>query len=480
MAFSSIVFLFYFLPLFLLIYLALPPARMWVIIAGSLVFYAWGEPFYIGLLLVFIVMNWWLGLRLERASPPLGRALLTIGVSANILLLAGFKYAGFFMQQVDVLARAAGWPPPQVPAIPLPLGISFFAFQGISYLMDIRRGEVRAQPSLPRFAMYKTMFPQLIAGPILRYRQIAHEINDRRIEPARFRMGIELFVVGLAQKVLIANTVALPADQIFALPPEALTAAVAWLGAVCYMVQIFFDFAGYTTMAIGLGHMLGFSLPPNFNRPYTARSVTDFWRRWHMSLSSWFRDYLYIPLGGNRAGAWRTYANLLIVFALCGLWHGAAWPFVVWGLYHGLFLILERAAGHMPGLSAWGARLPAALRHAYLLLVVLVGWVIFRADTLGHAGQMLAAMTGFGTPGLLAMPVQRYAGPSVWTALAVAVALVAWKRDTNYATAAGITRLPRLGEAVLALRFVAGLVLLTVTAAALASGTHNPFIYFRF
>ena len=481
MAFSSIIFLFYFLPLFLLAYLALPRARMWVIIVGSVLFYAWGEPFYLGLLLLFIVMNWWLGLRLERAAPPLARALLVLGVGANLLLLGGFKYTGFLLAQLDALLGAAGLPTVPVPAIPLPLGISFFAFQGISYLMDIRRREVAAQPSLARFAMYKTMFPQLIAGPILRYRQIAHEIGDRRIDPARFRLGIELFVAGLAQKVLIANTAALPADQIFALPPESLTAATAWLGAICYMVQIFFDFAGYTTMAIGLGHMLGFSLPPNFDRPYAARSVTEFWRRWHMSLSSWFRDYLYIPLGGNRHGPWRTYANLLAVFALCGLWHGAAWTFLAWGLYHGLFLILERAAGRSPALAAWGARVPAPLRHAYLLLVVLAGWVVFRADTLPHAGQVLAAMAGFGTGGPDTLPLAFYTPASVWAALLAAVVMVVWKRNPERWTVAA-AHAPRsaAGDARLALRFTGGAVLLAVSAAVLAAGTHNPFIYFRF
>jgi len=313
------------------------------------------------------------------------------------------------------------------------------------------------------------MFPQLIAGPIVRYRQIAGEIDDRRIEPARLCRGIELFVAGLAMKVLIANTVAAPADQIFALPATGLSASVAWLGSVCYMVQIFFDFAGYSTMAIGLGHLIGFSLPPNFNRPYTAQSVTDFWRRWHISLSGWFRDYLYIPLGGNRRGSLRTFANLLLVFTLCGLWHGAAWNFVIWGLYHGLFLVLERIAGGLPLTP------PRIVRHAYLLLVVLVGWVIFRADNLSHTIDILSAMAGQGSPSPDAMPWQRYAANSVVTALLAASLIV----SVNWTGLFAIAR-PHLRMAITGGRFACCMALFAVTAAALASGTSNPFIYFRF
>lgn len=249
--------------------------------------------------------------------------------------------------------------------------------------------------------------------------------------------------------------------------------ATAWLGSICYMLQILFDFSGYTTMAIGLGHMIGFSLPPNFNRPYTAQSITDFWRRWHMSLSTWFRDYLYIPLGGNRAGPLRTYANLLLVFVLCGLWHGAAWTFALWGLYHGLFLIMERAAG-----KAWpGWQAPRPIRHAYTLLVVLVGWVIFRAETIGQARQFLSTMLGFGRAGAMAAPVEQYATNSVLLAIAAAILVIV--RNTNTGSCVLRWRLTS-GLALHATRFAASLALFIVTAAALASGTHNPFIYFRF
>ena len=482
LVFSSVIFLFYFLPLFLAAYLCLAPWRAWVIVVGSFFFYAWGEPLYVPLLLAVILLNWSVGRMLGRAGPA-RRLVLAAGVAANLMFLVFFKYAGFLSAQFDALLRLAGvaWQPHV--AVPLPLGVSFFTFQGISYLVDIHRGDVGAQPSLLKFAMYKSMFPQLIAGPIVRYRQIAAEIDNRAVSMARWRRGIEIFVLGLAQKVLIANTVALPADQIFALPPDRLTGATAWLGAVCYMAQIFFDFSGYTNMAIGLGHMMGFTLPRNFDRPYQSQSVTEFWRRWHMTLSSWFRDYLYIPLGGNRHGAARTYGNLLAVFFLCGLWHGASWTFAIWGLYHGAFLIAERATRAVTALRVW-----RPVRHAYLLLVVLVGWVLFRADSMTQFGTMLRAMLGFGGAGALAMPPERYATGSVAAALLAAALLSA--APPLAAWRAALTRLGGFGASgpggsVPAVAFdgmrIAGVLSLFLLAATvLSAGTYNPFIYFRF
>ena len=479
MVFSSVIFLFYFLPLFLAAYLCLPRWRAAVIVVGSFVFYAWGEPRYVPLLALVILLNWGFGLALGRAG-TWRRAMLAAGVAADLAILVFYKYVGFLAAQVDALLGLAGIARQPHLSVPLPLGISFFTFQGISYLIDIYRGDVAAQPSLLKFAMYKSMFPQLIAGPIVRYRQIAAEIDTLAVDAVRLRRGIELFVLGLAQKVLIANTVALPADQIFALPPSLLTGATAWLGAVCYMVQIFFDFSGYTNMAIGLGHMMGLTLPRNFDRPYQAQSVTEFWRRWHITLSSWFRDYLYIPLGGNRCGGLRTGANLLAVFVLCGLWHGASWTFAVWGLYHGAFLIAERAFRSVASFHIW-----RPLRHAYLLLAVLVGWVLFRADTLSHAGAMLRAMAGFSAAGPLAMPPERYATASVATALAAAALLIAAPPLASWRDAlrvAGARPLPRPAAA-LALdgaRIAWVLSLFLLTATALSAGTYNPFIYFRF
>ena len=473
MVFSSVVFLFYFLPVFLALYLLLPPLRAGIIVLGSLAFYGWGDPASIGLLLAFILFNWLAGIAIGRSDGK--RSLwLTIGCTVNLGVLIYYKYWGFLLGQVNISFAALGMLPLTTRPGELPLGISFFTFQGISYLIDVSRGAVGAQSSLLKFAMYKAMFPQLIAGPIVRYRQIEGEINDRRVVASRLALGVRIFVLGLAQKVLIANTVAVAADQVFALPQNQLTTATAWLGAACYMVQILFDFAGYSTMAVGLGHMLGFTLPPNFDNPYLARSMTDFWRRWHISLSTWFRDYLYLPLGGNRAGTVRTYRNLLIVFVLCGLWHGAAWTFVVWGLYHGAFLVVERLCA--------GFTLPrplAPLRHVYVTLAVLAGWVVFRADTLGHAWQMLRTMAGADGPGIGAWPVNRFATASVLSAVAAAVALVV-------APATGIPgRLAIRPAGTVGLGWDAAVVLATLalfaaSAVFVSAGTYNPFIYFRF
>ncbi len=334
--------------------------------------------------------------------------------------------------------------------------------------------------------MYKTMFPQLIAGPIVRYHDIVRDIDDRSISFVRWHWGIELFVIGLAQKVIIANSVSLPTDQIFELPGTQLTMTVAWFGGTCYALQIFFDFSGYTNMAIGLGHLMGFTLPRNFDRPYTAQSITEFWRRWHITLSRWFRDYLYIPLGGNRHGGMRTYTNLLVVFFLCGIWHGAKWTFVVWGLYHGVFLVVERVASAATTRQLW-----RPLRHAYLLLTVLIGWVLFRADGLSEASAMLRAMAGLGNAIADAPSVPRFASYSVIAAMLAAALIIAipppasW-RDVLHRTASEPIRRMNNFQATAGavffglIRPAATLCLFILTAIVLSTGNHNPFIYFRF
>jgi alginate O-acetyltransferase complex protein AlgI len=455
MLFSSITFLFYFLPLFLLAYHFLPAPNL-VLLLASLLFYGWDDPTRLPLLLGCILLNYGFGLAIGRAGRGAG-VWLALGVAGNLALLLFYKYAGFLVAQWAGLAPLFGLAAPTIPQIALPLGISFFTFQGISYLIDIRRGIVRPQPSLLRFAMYKAMFPPLIAGPIVRYAVIADRVETRTVTAAMWARGIESFTIGLGQKVLLANTLAGPVDHVFALPPAELSTGAAWLAAVGYALQIYFDFAGYSNMAIGLGRMIGFELPANFNRPYAALSVTDFWRRWHITLSTWFRDYLYIPLGGNRGGPWRTGANLTLVFLLCGLWHGASWNFAVWGLYHGAFLVAERL-----GLARVLARLPRVLRHAYLMLVVVVGWIPFRAADLVQAGAVLRAMAGQASgaaPGLSA---------TMATALVVGSVAAVCPRDLG-----PLTMPP-------ALRQAACLLLLVLSAASLAAGTYNPFIYFRF
>ncbi len=459
MLFSSVTFLFYFLPAFLLAYAVLPWANG-VLLTGSLLFYAWGDPARLPVLLACILLNWRFGLLVGRGWP----GALALGVAGNLGLLIWFKYAGFLATQAGLAAGLVGLPAPPVPDILLPLGISFFTFQGISYLADVRRGVVQAQPSLLKFAMYKAMFPPLIAGPIVRYAVVADRVDRRHVSIEALERGVESFIIGLAQKVLVANTLAGPVDHIFVLPPDQLGPAIAWLGASGYALQIFFDFAGYSNMAIGLGRMLGFELPINFDRPYASRSVTEFWRRWHITLSTWFRDYVYIPLGGNRRGPWRTTANLVTVFLLCGLWHGASWSFVVWGLYHGLFLVLERL-----GLGRRLAHLPLAMQHAYLVVVVVIGWVPFRADTLAHAGEVLRAMAG--TAGAHAAAAGPLLTGSVVAALVCGTVLSVWPRDRP--------ALPRFLRPQM-LRQCACLMLAVLSVASLAAGTYNPFIYFRF
>ena len=394
MLFTEPLFLFLFLPLVLGLYFA--PGRRehgrygnWVLLVASVLFYVKGGGAFTGLMLGSITFNYLMAIAVDRARGTAAcRGLLVFAVAANLTVLAVFKYLNFF---ADTVAAVAGEGLITLPRIVLPIGISFYTFHAISYVVDVYRRDAIAQKSPVHAALYLLLFPQLIAGPIVRYWELADQLARRVVGLEDFAAGVRRFVVGLAKKLLVANLVAVPADRIFAMPPEQWTAAHAWLGIVCYTLQIYFDFSGYSDMAIGLARLFGFRFPENFRYPYVATSVQDFWRRWHISLSSWFRDYVYVPLGGNRASPLRTYLNLVIVFFLCGLWHGASWSFVVWGLYHGAFLVIERL-----GAAAWLERRSPFLRHTYVMLVVLVGWVFFRADTMSQAGAYLAAMAGFG------------------------------------------------------------------------------------
>ena len=478
MVFSSIIFLFYFLPLFLLFFLATRFSKT-VLLIFSLIFYAWGEPVFIVLMLVMIVLNHRFGLLIEAGHENrAARRWLVIGVVVNLLPLVFFKYGTFLLLNVvnvigSYVAQKFGITAAEatINNIPLPLGISFYTFHALSYLIDVYRKDVRAEKSLRDLAVYISMFPQLVAGPIIRYKTIAGELHDPVMSVDRFAIGIRIFIIGLSQKVLIANTVGLSADQIFALPPDQLSAAVAWVGIICYTLQIYYDFGGYSNMAIGLGFMIGFTFPINFNYPYVANSMTDFWRRWHITLSTWFRDYLYIPLGGNRISPARTYFNLWVVFLLCGLWHGASWNFVVWGAAHGALLVFERA-----GFGAVLERSPALFRHVYVILMVMLTWVLFRADTLGGAVNYLAAMFGLGPEALAAPPVARFLKWDVVMAIAVGI-LAAGPGGWRWVTAVG-DRL-KVG-AVRPADLTAIAVLFALVSLSLAGGAYNPFIYFRF
>jgi alginate O-acetyltransferase complex protein AlgI len=480
MLFSSNVFLHLFLPLLLALYFVMPRfGRNVLLLAASLLFYAWGEPALVLLMIASAAMNWlfgrWIG---EFRGTPSHYGLLTFGVGANLALLGYFKYAGFLVESLNALLVPIGLDPLAVPAVRLPIGISFYTFQAISYLIDVSRGEVKAEPNPLNVALYIALFPQLIAGPIVRYVQIADELHHRRETTGEFAHGVQRFVVGLGKKMLIANPLSVVADSAFDVPAGQLSLPVAWLGIAAYTMQIYFDFSGYSDMGIGLGRMFGFTFCENFRYPYVAQSVTDFWRRWHMSLSTWFRDYLYIPLGGNRRGAWRTSLNLLTVFLLCGLWHGASWTFVAWGLYHGGFLMLERR-----GLGALLERLARPLRHAYTLLAVMVGWVLFRASDFTHALGYLKAMSGLGLLNDAEFHIGLFVNPGVALTLAAAVIgstpFVPWL-GSLIDRADGKRPMLAVTEAVSAGRLIALGTVLVLSSAMLAAGTHNPFIYFRF
>ncbi|MBI1319005.1 MAG: MBOAT family protein [Candidatus Hydrogenedens sp.] len=476
MVFSSVLFLFLFLPVVVSVYHASPRfARNLWLLAASLFFYAWGETFYVGVMLVSVLANYGLGLAADRfRGGPFGGRILLLTVLLNLGMLGVFKYANFIADNVNVALATLGLATVELSPVHLPIGISFFTFQAMSYVIDVYRGQARVERNPFNVALYIALFPQLIAGPIVRYQDVADQIRERSTSADLFAQGIRRFVIGLGKKVLIANLVAVPADAIFQLPASELTTGLAWLGTICYTLQIYFDFSGYSDMAIGLGLMFGFRFLENFQWPYIARSIKEFWRRWHISLSTWFRDYLYLPLGGNRHGNLRTYFNLVTVFFLCGLWHGASWSFVVWGLYHGAFLVFERTRA-----GAVVDRMPRPLQHGYTLIVVMIGWVFFRHETLPGALHHLAAMAGFDGGAVPLYPVGYYLQYDLCLALALGIfgatpwlpALAVWyERQDSPA-------LRRAGDIAL---IAAPLAVLYCAAVVLSAGTHNPFIYFRF
>jgi alginate O-acetyltransferase complex protein AlgI len=481
MVFASPIFLFLFLPLVLAGYFGLP--RRWgnaVLLVASLCFYFWGEGFYAAIVLASIAFNWLVGRKLgDAASASARRRWLALGVGGNLTLLAIFKYANFAVANLNAALAALRWETISLATITLPLGISFFTFHAISYLVDIHRRNAVAQRHAGSFALYILLFPQLIAGPIIRYKDIAGQIvaRDRRFQDVA--EGTRRFIFGLGKKMLVANTLGRVADQIFGIAPSELAAPIAWLGLVCYALQIYFDFSGYSDMAIGLMRMFGFRVLENFNYPYISQSVREFWRRWHISLSNFFRDYLYIPLGGNERGNVRTYVNLLLVFLLCGLWHGASWTFVLWGVWHGVFLIAERAGLDKALAKAW-----RPLRHAYALAAIVGGWILFRCDTLTHAGAYYLALVGAGAHDSIAalkypprMLLDNLSCVTLAAAMIGAIPLGRWLlAPLDRGGRAG----PRLRALILTGEWLWLAAVLIASCACLAAGTYNPFIYFRF
>lgn len=385
MVFSSMFFLFLFLVVTLAAYFLVPArylrARNLVLLAASLFFYFFGEPVGILLMLASIAGNYFAARLLDAGRHR--KAWLTAAVLLNLLMLGTFKYADFFIANFNALTGLSL----PMPGLAMPIGISFFTFQGLSYVLDVYRRRVPAQRSLWNVATYISMFPQLVAGPIVRYETVAAELDCRRETIGRAADGAQRFIYGLAKKMLLSNAMGEIASAVFAGDAAGLSAPLAWTGAAAYTFQIFFDFSGYSDMAIGLGHIFGFTFPENFDYPYISRSITEFWRRWHMSLGTWFRDYVYIPLGGSRCGMARQICNILIVWALTGLWHGAAWNFVVWGLYFALLLTLEKLF-----LLRWLERAPRFAGHLYALFFIVLGWVLFNSPSLSYAGAYCAAL----------------------------------------------------------------------------------------
>lgn len=445
--------------------------RNYFLLIASLLFYAWGEPRFVFVIILSILINYTFGLLIHSCQQKYGllfnRTIMLLSVAANCGLLFYFKYFDFFISSVD---RVTGLNIP-LKHIVLPIGISFFTFQGLSYVIDVYLKKADVQRNLFKLALFKAFFPQLIAGPIVRYVDVHDQIDERTCTIDKFAYGVRRFVLGLGKKVIIANTLGAIADSIFGLPYYQNSVASAWIGVICYTFQIYFDFSGYSDMAIGLAKMFGFNFKENFNFPYISVNITEFWRRWHISLSSWFRDYLYIPLGGNRKG--NVYVNLLIVFMVTGLWHGAAWNFVIWGLWHGLFLIIERILKK----NKHNIKVPQIITWAYTMLVVVIGWVLFRSPDLGYALNYIKIMFGILQPYDVGFSVWYYLDPMVITMLAIACI-----------ASLPISKLLKenliLSDNQNGIKIMMGniyvAVLLFICMMYIATSTYNPFIYFRF
>lgn len=466
MVFSSTIFLCVYLPLVLLGYYICPKkGKNLFLLIVSLIFYAWGEPKYVFLMIFSILVNYVFGLLMDkhRENKKRLKLLLVISVIIDLGLLSVFKYTDFIITNINS-AFGAGF---DLLNIALPIGISFYTFQAMSYTIDVYRDDVRVQRNLIDFGMYITMFPQLIAGPIVRYSDVQDQLAERNVTAADFSEGIMRFVVGLGKKVLLANQMGAVWTQIYALGGD-ISALMAWTGAAAYTFQIYFDFSGYSDMAIGLGRMFGFKFPENFRYPYESVSITDFWRRWHITLSTWFKEYLYIPLGGNRRGLARQALNLLIVWTLTGFWHGAGWNFVMWGLYYFVILFIEKLF-----LLKALDKLPRLFRHAYALLLIVIGWVIFASDDVSVMLPYLGSM--FGANGALG-------GMDVYTLLTrAALMVICCVASTELPKRLFVTAAGKMNEkAAFTVKSVLTLALLALSVVFLIGDSYNPFLYFRF
>lgn len=468
MVFSSMTFLCVFLPVVFLLYSVLPsiPVKNGLLIIASLLFYAYGEPKYVLLMIFSIVMNYLFGRLLDSENERLRRMIVGLAVCVNLALLFVFKYLDMVLKTVNQISHSS------IPManLALPIGISFFTFQALSYVIDVYRRDVEAEKNLFHVMLYISFFPQLIAGLIVKYHDIQEQIRSRKTDSGEIAAGMRRFILGLAKKVLISNVMAVTADALFAAPMGEMNILSAWTAAIAYLFQIYFDFSGYSDMAIGMGRIFGFTFQENFRYPYISQSIQEFWRRWHISLSTWFKEYLYIPLGGNRKGKVRTCVNKLIVFFSTGLWHGADWTFVIWGLWHGMFMLLEEVIPVK--------KLPRLLRHVYTLLVVTVGFVMFRADTFAQGIQMTGKMfAGWSFQASQMNLVLQQMTPLF--ILTVIIAVIACMPVLKWVREWGETIQP-CRKVMEPIGYLMSLFLLVLCILSLSSGTYNPFIYFRF
>ena len=469
MLFSSITFLFLFLPIVLAVYYLVPErVKNIVLLLASLLFYAWGEPVYVVLMILSIALNYFCGqdIKNHEDDPRKAKFSVIFAIVVNLLILGFFKYYGFLVDTVNAVL------PVDIPyrELPLPVGISFYTFQAISYILDVYRKDAKPQKNILYFALYISMFPQLIAGPIVRYSDIEEQLRRRRLNISRIGQGAMYFIIGLAKKVIIANSTGAVFETISDIPTGSLSVLTAWIGVFSYAFQIYFDFSGYSDMAIGLGKMFGFEFKKNFDYPYISKSVTEFWRRWHISLSTWFREYVYIPLGGNRCSVSRNIFNLMVVWALTGMWHGAAWNVIAWGVYYGVILVMEK---YVWGVSVEG--LPYVVQRIYTGVIVLVGWVFFFSPSLGYSLRYLAAMIGGGSGIVDSQGAFLLFGHWLLYLLAVIGSSSLGFRLLNR-----LIRIFRSGRGRTAAAVVIYMGMFFISVAFLVTDTFNPFLYFRF
>lgn len=468
MLFSSVVFLFTFLPvIFILYYLSPRPLKNIVVLIGSLIFYAWGEPVYIFLMIFSILFNYISGLDIARnlKDKEEARKSLRFNVAVNLCILGFFKYEGFVLESINAIL------PVEIPyrELPLPIGISFYTFQILSYIIDVYREEVKVQKNVLDFAVYVTMFPQLIAGPIVQYADIDRQLHIRKETIENFGEGVLFFIRGLSKKILLANAIGAVFDRVFAMESAQVSVLTAWLGCAAYTFQIYFDFSGYSDMAIGLGKMFGFEFKRNFFYPYVSKSITEFWRRWHISLGTWFRDYVYIPLGGNRVSKGKHVRNIMVVWMLTGLWHGAAWNFVMWGLYYGILLLIEKYI-----LAEVLDKIPGVLCHIYCVVLVMTGWVFFFSPTLGSAVNYLGLMLGIGGHGIVDKQGLYLLAANGWTWLILVLGSTPAVHNVYEKIIYGKKQTKT------AVNCVVYAMLFFLCVAYLVTESYNPFLYFRF